>query len=354
MSCYWKVLLIALIFVWPMYSRAACPTQETAILYINGVDSSRGGVERSRKELEKEVLAKTSDNSKDCLIFDYVYNTNEPLYLDFLEAGLQKAEEEGEAPETFWRLVFRLASSNAFPWFSPFVDDLYGKVAREATLYVLGDQTDEHLVKYREHLALGRRIVLVPHSQGSLYANEEWQMLSTSERSQVKTVAVATPSDRVASGGSYTTLFEDNLARYFFVLALPANAANTEPCEDGYICHGFRESYLHGTNSRTRIVNDILTLLPEPVVGGTIEGIVTDGLANVPLPGWKVLLYRSLAQLPIAQTVTNVAGWYQLPIIAPGSYLIRATDGFDAYGAQLVRVKAGETTVVNFPPPVPF
>ncbi|QQR78714.1 MAG: carboxypeptidase regulatory-like domain-containing protein [Candidatus Moraniibacteriota bacterium] len=353
MSCYWKVLLIALTFVWPMYSRAACPTQETAILYINGVDSSRGGVERSRKELEKEVLAKTSDNSKDCLIFDDVYNTNEPLYLDFLEAGLQKAEEEGEAPETFWRLVFRLASSNAFPWFSPFVDDLYGKVAREATLYVLGDQTDEHLVKYREHLALGRRIVLVPHSQGSLYANEEWQMLSTSERSRVKTVAVATPSDRVASGGSYTTLFEDNFARYLFILALPANAANTEPCEDDYLCHGFRESYLRGTNSRTRIVNDILALLPVPVTGGTIEGVVDDGFGGV-LPGWDVRLYRSVTTSAIAATVSDAQGRYRLAGITAGTYLIRATTNGDAYGFQQVTVTNDQTIIVNFPPPVPL
>ncbi len=348
----WKVLMLVLALMLPAYSWAVCPTEKTTIFFINGVDTEEFNAINSKEKLAKEVLAKTPDNLKDCLSFDYAYNTDELLKLDFIEAGLQKSEELDRSTSLFWKVYLRALAMSQLPGFNLLADDLYRKVAREAALYVLGDQVAEHLVKYREHLAQGRRVILVPHSQGSFYANQEWLALSATERGKTRLVAVATPADSVADGGPYTTLTEDGFARKYFLLALPANAANTEPCGDEYRCHGFKESYLSGTNSRTRIVNAILALLPIPVTGGTIEGMVGDGFGGV-LSGWTVSLYQNLAQAPIANTTTDARGVYRLTGVRAGTYVIRAYARDDAYGAQTVTVREGEASVVNFPPPVP-
>lgn len=350
---YWKVLFLALALMLPAYSQAACPTEKTVIFFINGVDTTKKSARASQDKLKDEVLAKTPDNIKDCLIFDYAYNTNEPLQLDFIEAGLQKSEELDRSTSLFWKVYLRALAMSQLPGFSLLADDLYRKVARDAALYVLGDQASEHVTKYREHLAQGRRVILVPHSQGSLYANQEWLMLTSGERSKTRLVAVATPADRVVDGGPYTTLEEDSFARKYFVLALPANAANVEPCGDEYRCHGFKESYLSGANSRTLIVDAVLALLPVPVTGGAIEGIVGDGFGGV-LSGWDVRLHRSVTAPAFAATVTDAGGRYRLTGIAAGTYLIRASTNGDAYGFQQVTVTNGQTTTVNFPPPVPF
>lgn len=341
-----------MVLAWLMsaQSMAACPTQETAILYLNGVDTLRDSADASRRLLEQEVRAKVADHLKDCLFFDYVYNTNEPLFLDFMEAGMQKAEELGLSTSQFWRLYFRAVRLGTAAWFGPLLDNLYAKLARDSATFVLGDQVAEHMAKYRQHLALNRRVIIVPHSQGSLYANEEWRVLSSLEQGRVRIVAVATPADKVQDGGPYTTLHEDSLARFLFPFALQANAANTEPCEDRYLCHGFKESYMNGTDSRTRIVDGILALLPVPVVGGAIEGLVLS--EGVPLVGWNVSLYAGTTQAPIATAVTDTRGFYRLSGVAAGAYWIRAYIQGDSYGFQRVTVIAGQTVIVNFPPPV--
>jgi hypothetical protein len=74
---------------------------------------------------------------------------------------------------------------------------------------------------------------------------------------------VVTPSALVADGGPNTRLHEDLVALFAFPIAMAANETNLEPCGDSpWFCHGFETSYLHGTNSRTKIVNDIIASLP--------------------------------------------------------------------------------------------
>lgn len=334
---------------------AACPNQETTVFYVNGVDTLKTSARRSMQRLRDVVFA-TGKASEDCVKFDYAYNTNEPLFLDFMEAGLQKMDELGQSPTVFWRNVFRVAASGAGNvWFLPLVDAHFGKAAQNVGQFVLGDQVDEHLATYREHLDQNRRVILLPHSQGNLYANQEWSILTAAERARVHIVAAATPAQSVADGGNrYVTLHEDNLARFLFVGALPANAANSEPCEDRYICHGFKESYMKGASSQQRLVNHVIALLPVPITGGTIIGQVKAGFFDAPpVVGGKVVLY-SWSLVPLAQAVTDSEGRYSLSGVTPGIYYVEAEIRSNVFDSKLVTVTGSQTVFANFPVLVPL
>lgn len=254
--------------------QAVCPVQETTIEYVNGIDTKWEDADNSRKKVEEEILNVPTVNP-DCIHSDLAYNTNEPLFLDFLEGGLQRAEEVEGRIESFWESYFR--TRVPFSAFNGLVDTLFFNTtfAIEAGEFILGPQLDEHLAHYQLQLGAGRRLILVGHSQGNLYTNEAWSRFTFAERDNVRVVAVATPSDTVAgSGGPYTTLHRDTLATTLFAAigALPSNTPMTRECADTivgvipvpWLCHGFKEAYMLGDEPRTQIVNDIVALLPSP------------------------------------------------------------------------------------------
>jgi hypothetical protein len=155
-----------------------------------------------------------------------------------------------------------------------------------ADQWVLGDQKAEHLARYKREInAKGRRVILVPHSQGNLYANEEYATLSENERTDMRIVATSTPSSFVPGDGPYTSVKEDKLASTIFAFtgALPTNLLNgTTQCSGSladvnrWTCHGFKEEYLaDGKPSRAKIVQDIILALPTAPTG--LVTIVSNG-----------------------------------------------------------------------------
>lgn len=352
---YLLVWLVALLFA-PIAAHAACPVQETAILYLNGVDTTGKSAEDSARRLGSEI-SKVPGVQVECVIYDYVYNTNEPLFADFLEAAIQKADEFRLSLSDFWRFYFRITRNPLLNPFPSLIPGFYHKVNYVSDLgrFVLGDQSEEHLAKYREHLAAGRQVILVAHSQGNLYANEEWLNLSPGEQDQVRVIAVATPADTVARNGPYTTLEEDGVAKFLFPFALPANAANEESCDDDWTCHGFKESYLHGTQSRTRIVDQIVGLLPMPIVSG-VEGIVRVMFVynGPPLVGADVQLLDYTTEEVVSETKTDTGGHYQFMGVSAGKYYLVVYYQGQFFDYSSVVIEEGKVKVVNFPIPRPM
>jgi hypothetical protein len=335
----------------PVTVLAQCPmgVQETVVLYLNGVDTTKGSAKDSMKKLNKEV-SKVPGVLTDCIKYDYVYNTNEPLFLDFLEAGLQKANEQGLNATDFWRWFFRIS-----PLTSGFADllvDFYAHTSTSIDLgrFVLGDQVDEHLAKYREYLSQGKRIIIASHSQGSLYANEEWERLTAGEKSQVNVIAVATPTNHIAKNGPYTTLMDDRIARFLFPLALPANASNTEPCADDWTCHGFKESYMRGENSREKIVEEIVSFLPIMQEDCRIEGIVKNWDLVI-VNGGDVRLLDSVTGNIIKATSSNSTGRYCITNVSDGFYFIEASKNDELLGGRDIWLRSTQTAplAIDFP-----
>ncbi|MFA6566131.1 MAG: hypothetical protein WCT48_05265, partial [Candidatus Paceibacterota bacterium] len=99
-------------------------------------------------------------------------------------------------------------------------------------------------------------------------------------------------------------------ALFAFPIAMAANETNLEPCGDSpWLCHGFETSYLHGTNSRTKIINDIIAALPiePPIPPGKarVQGKVTFADTGEPAPSAFVYIHG-------ASTTTDSAGFYTI------------------------------------------
>jgi len=342
------LFLVALVF--PGVVFAGCPTQRTTVVYVNGIDTTEREAGKSMSLLRDEML-KASGVSVGCVDFTYAYNTNEPIFLDLLEAGVQKTRELTLDMTDFWKQYFRVAPYIPAKWFGDLVDIWYTshEVALNGASFLLGDQTDEHIAKYRDQLKQGRQVILVPHSQGNFYANEEWVRLTFQEQDQTHIVAVATPADKVADGGSYTTLTEDWIARYFFPIALAAETTNGDTCLDNWVCHSFDDSYMRGQSSRNEIVDNIIALLPTsippPPVTSTLSGIVWNLNGKV-VPGAFVELYDTATWNLVVSTQTDMNGYYRLENLQSCNCYVSA--GISAgYGDAMVTIPTKPTNVTQ-------
>jgi hypothetical protein len=346
-------------------SWAVCPQEKTTVLYLNGVDVKKADAVKSKDKLDQVVTNTIGADQADCITFDFVYNTNEPLFLDFLEAGMQKAEEEVGSIEAFWETYLRGLAQGFFPSFASLVESYFSTVDTviEVGEYVLGDQLNEHLVRYRQELNQNRTIVLVGHSQGNLYASAAWNLFTTSERERTHVIAVATPSNTVPGGGPYTTLHKDVLAATIFAAigALPANTEMTEDCGSTWLCHGFKEAYLLGAAPRARIVSAITDALAVPVQSATIQGLTfrflfdygtmtgyTEVAGNTNVYLWSVsgIEDEEITKL-LAETTSDANGFYTLLAPVCARCYVSADDGYYSGGTPEFEIVSGETYTVD-------
>jgi hypothetical protein len=136
---------------------------------------------------------------------------------------------------------------------------------------------------------------------------------------------------------------EDGAAQWF-PFALPANAANGEPCPDPWYCHGFREWYLFGSNSRDRIVDRIVELLPQPSITGSIQGTLhmPDGSSVNQAVVW---LYDSYGDF-LDRFVVGPSGSFFFEGVDPCDCVLYAALGYWST-THTVHVSAGQTTGVS-------
>jgi hypothetical protein len=156
--------------------------------------------------------------------------------------------------------------------------------AIDATALVSGMDLTTHVTNYRAAILEGKKVVLVSHSQGNLFANQAYSSRSANERQSFGIASVANPDSFVAGNGPYTMLLEDLVVAAVRAvklavggaLPLPPNTTNGLTISD-LTGHGFSASYLAGANSSTRITDDVAFLratLTQPSATGS-SGIIT-------------------------------------------------------------------------------
>ncbi len=193
-----------------------------------------------------------------------------------LEVYIQK---NGDTTSYFWRL---LGSVDVAPvWFQQTMNDLAAQTNLGTYVQDIDLQRQLNDI-YRPFLNEGRKIIIVSHSQGNLYANAAYDALTlgsaggnASWASSIGNVAVATPASIVAAGGPYVTAVEDLVidaihigavaaARKGIVITppLPPNASNLGDGTSGdSMGHNFIKHYLAGNTTRPRILNHIVNLV---------------------------------------------------------------------------------------------
>lgn len=287
-----------------------CPvgSPRTTVFYVNGVDNDYEVATISKALLEKEFtdfITKTPPSIPGflpgCLKFNLAWNPTLGRLLDFYRAARQKLNEN---PTLIWRFRLNLISGLLFTFVDP-ITQLYIDTVKPGDFRSEFDKAvlDEHVQKYRaELLNNGNRVVAVAHSGGNFFANQAFDALfhPTDDSAPIATksfgiIAVATPASFVSGDGPWTTLHEDLLIQLVRQLAptppLPANTANDELSLDEF-SHSFIGAYLHGLNSRTAIMLQIIGVILdlEPPVSflnlpTNLTQFKSDGVTGIPLGG---------------------------------------------------------------------
>ena len=274
------IFICFITFVFCENSYAAFCVNKTHIFFGNGMFNSQNHAKISARALESQIKS-VVNLPEDQWIFDVSYNHDEKLFSIF-EVFRQR---EGERASTFWRWISGL--SMAPDWFREKALELASH--NDLAMAVRDSDLRRHIQRYKTVLMEGGRVLVVGHSQGNLYANAAHTNLAHDPdnlpMNAFGLLAVATPSGRVAGGGSHVTLTNDlviNSVRLFYPDTLDGNVTNGN--EDGdWKHHSFIDAYLDGDQSGPLVVNSALSAAnglawPTPMVGtGPITVTLTWG-----------------------------------------------------------------------------
>ena len=310
----------------PIWAQCS-PALSTNIYFGNGVNKTVPEAQLSLQKLRMQVLATISgppslDIDAGCLMFTNAYdskffnrdNSNAGplqtfnLLLQVLgSAGIQVTQQ------FLSQIWLWLGDDNGPSWF----DQTIGNSLLNVTAIFQPD-LQAQVQHYTNDLNTGVKDVLVAHSQGNLYGNQAYGLLSPTI-DQFNMISVATPANFVSGNGPYVTLEHDVIL--LVPGSLPANTSNNpspaDPCgSDNYIslnggfrgifpliiwvpgvvvpystaCHSFDESYLQGTISSASIISDVIQDIRK-------VGLLVKHLGNTPLIDFDVFLTPGSIQL---------------------------------------------------------
>lgn len=243
--------------------QSACPNasnSKVAVYFINGVTTTLDEARLNAGKLELEYIRTIAPLFQTlCAQFLIHYNPTSGAVNDFLEASQQRL---GIDQASSWR-VLEGTGLAALQGPSTVVNQI-----DQATI-------QRHATAYRNQIASPscRRVLLVPHSQGNLYANDSYdRVFSQAPAPPVGTlriVGVATPDSEVKGSGRYRTSTTDVLVRTIRMILTSTLPGNTNwgsspllfsPTYSGG--HSFI-GYLSAEPSRTDILDDIRSALGE-------------------------------------------------------------------------------------------
>ena len=261
---------------------------ETKVYYGNGVRTEFEAASRAMKDLEAAYKASLEDlrnyhpeYADEVYTFDMAYNPTVGALKDLAEVMLQKADEKGanteglsgiellemvfmtdEARSTFVRgvlpqLVADVSGDDAD--YSSLEDPaLYDDLRLEYQEYVgerLGelDATEASLAQqYQRDIQSGRRVIVLAHSQGNLFANSTIEAVRAADPDNANMIGmygVASPASYEISGSDYVTAHDDFIIDSLRLVqgnVLPSNLDN-DPGVFGdfrsWSRHGFLRDY---------------------------------------------------------------------------------------------------------------
>ncbi len=244
--------------------------KETTVFFVNGVFNDCEQAGESLAALTSAASASLPSTEYTDAEFVLACNKTFSYVVDLWVAVKQRLENDFER---FYRYL-----SNVEPM-PDFMQEAYAQIAAGVNVDALitSPTTLNHIALYKRKILEGRKVVLVAHSQGNLYANRAWDNVTSTEQRSLGIVSVGNPDTKVADGRPYTTLTNDIIIRPI-PFALPANTSNGGFTFADVTGHQFVSSYLAaGSNSRTRILghlrNAIETL--ESPTAGAGDGVIT-------------------------------------------------------------------------------
>ena len=252
--------------------------QQTYVFFGNGMFNEQTSAASGLRKLRRNMVI-AGNLQDEGWKFELSYNHNEGL-ASILEAFRQRS---GDEVASYWRW---LASLDIAPdWFQNSAHDIAS--AFDSVEALIDEDLQKHIQRYHSLLMEGRRLIVVAHSQGNLYANAAYSNLAANDlpMDAFGIVSIANTASHVAGGGPYFTLVDDvfvNAVRVVLSSTLSGNIDNSNESTD-WTHHNFIDSYLNGNQSGPLIINTILSeanalMWPPPLFGrGPITVTLTWG-----------------------------------------------------------------------------
>ncbi len=223
------------------------------VVYINGINTLKSNARHDAMTVLAPAIGSTHNNKG--VGFVVAYNKTNGVMDDLVDVFRQKLNEyPGISGEMLLRAITTAVFNELIPGpLQHFITQYHVNKIQDYG-YVSYDDSDlrDILDDIREKMTRNQIIVLVPHSQGNVYANEVFRLL-TNGRNSVPTdsigiVGIASPAAYVAGEHSdYVTSSNDlviKLLRESGLSVLPSNFTISHTNED-YLGHSMEKVYLN-------------------------------------------------------------------------------------------------------------
>ncbi|MFH1155661.1 MAG: hypothetical protein V1793_17785 [Pseudomonadota bacterium] len=271
------------------------------IFFGNGVWNDHEGAELSRRVLSEEIETDVLGTELEGLLtYEVAYNPTEGAISDLMETFIQNAETDFTK---FWRYLSGL---------DPLPDILLKRLkeianAVDESILLYNPAVQNHVNVYNSYLNNGKKVVVVAHSQGNLFANIAYTGIDINRIHSFGIVSVGNPDSYVAGNGAYTTLDEDIIIGAV-PCSLPSNLDNFSGINlDDLTGHMFVKSYLAtGHQAEQTILDNIISVIDELKFPGCELLIDFESLPDGSSP--HVVDYHS-AGYPGDPILENYAEW---------------------------------------------
>jgi len=230
---------IVLFLIFGLVSLYAKPCM-TDIYFGNGVWNKEKDAITSQRALRRfmqyqAVTQLDPQKEGETYRFGHAYNPSRGTMDDLIETFYQ-LKESGQITGGYFFTVYSVlaAESNGEEFLQKLqtiISNYDGDVNTMYQLYTNASFNQKH------------NVLLVAHSQGNLFGNKMYTLMSEAQKKKFRMVSVATPADHVAGGGPYVTASGDYVINPI-PGALPSNV-------DG-VGHTFIGTYLNGSINAPR------------------------------------------------------------------------------------------------------
>ncbi|MEP6716163.1 MAG: hypothetical protein ABJC09_11355 [Terriglobia bacterium] len=250
-----------------------CPAGKTVFLWSNGILTAPSEWFLNVRSYQNDFTALIGSASAPCVLFEDVYNNSDGIWHDLIEStfGISLPIV---ANASYWNTLPNISRAEAMAGAMA----MFSKDITTARTY--SSDLDLLLLRIKYYRSLHYRVVLVGHSEGSVYTNAAYNREIRDnagllpDYSQLSVVNIATPAAYVADGrNKYTTSCEDIIV--LVPGSLPSNIVPISTAE----CSSFATA---GSTGIAGAVASLLLLNPQAFLAslGTSFTVLLNGIAN--------------------------------------------------------------------------
>lgn len=296
-----KVAAMIVLWGWAIgaFAQVACTPIDQIVYYGNGVgfgaESAQDAADEAKLEIQQRLVSVMAPDQYNRTSFSVAYNQSEGILLDVLEAARQQLGNE--YPSLAVAILLRRSGLSEILDFlgiglTPEQIQAFNDFVRNRTVQELIQGTGsnstvlEHVQHYTTDIGEGKKVIVIAHSQGNIFANLAFTQLSVEQVPSFSIIPVASPESTVRKSlVGHVRFFNDLVIAAVdagrSALGLPGPLPVNDVTIDGALTafHGFVEAYMTDSSA----ANFILFSVPQSSAGLTRTGNLGQGAITLTL-----------------------------------------------------------------------